>query len=291
MKALHQSTTSGMAYRDEGHGRPILLIHGWGVSAAMFAAQTESLAAHFRVVAVDLRGHGQSVPYTDGMRFGQFADDVAALISELGLEDVCLVGWSMGAMVAWDLLLRYPQASVAGLVTIDMVPRLLNKRGWPHGLRDGEDTRVFDRNTELMLSNWAAYVDLFVPKIFAAQPAAATQPAISSTHAVALGNRAEDMARIWGCMAGQDFRAELSRIKLPTLVISGKQSQLYSEAAGAWLCRQMPAARQLVFVNSGHAPHMEEPELFNRQLSEFAHHLPSRPVRPTNNPAPAGTES
>jgi pimeloyl-ACP methyl ester carboxylesterase len=262
-----------MAYRDEGHGTPILLIHGWGVSGDLFDAQMRGLSGQYRLLAPDLRGHGASDAFPDGAPFSCLADGIAGLIAELQLEKLCLVGWSMGAMVAFDLLQRHSGLDIAGLVLIDMVPRLLNEPGWRHGLRDGEDARVFAGHIENMLKDWRAYTALFVPRIFTSEPDAQTQQLLERASTVALANDPRNMAAIWACMAEQDFRAVLPGISLPTLVVAGLHSRLYGIAAGEWVSDQIPRARLEIFSRSGHAPHMEEPGLFNQMLSAFVHSL------------------
>lgn len=278
MTALHHSTATGMAYRDEGHGTPILLIHGWGVSGDLFDAQMHGLSGRYRLLTPDLRGHGASDAFPNGALFSCFADGIAALIAELRLEKLCLVGWSMGALVVFDLLQRHPGLDIAGLVLIDMVPRLLNEPGWRHGLRDGKDARVFAGHIENMRKDWRSYTALFVPRIFTSEPDARTQQLLERASKVALANDPRNMAAIWACMAEQDFRAVLPGISLPTLVVAGLHSRLYGIAAGEWVSKQIPRARLEIFSRSGHAPHMEEPGLFNQMLSAFMHSLSSNQI-------------
>jgi pimeloyl-[acyl-carrier protein] methyl ester esterase len=277
-RTLRRTSDNQLAYREAGpalapdaDARPsILLVHGWGVSGALFGAQLDALSADFRVVAPDLPGHGASAPFPPGAGFHWLADRLAALIAELGLRDLCLVGWSLGAMVAWDLLSRHPAAPVRGLVTIDMVPRLLNDPDWQFGLRTGRDYHVFDRQIELMRTDWPACTDLFVPRIFAPGNSAWRRRAISRVKAIALDSDPPSMAALWQLMAAQDFRAGLAGMHVPALVIAGARSRLYREAAARWIAAQLPDARLRLFDGSGHAPHLEQPEEFNRALADFA---------------------
>jgi pimeloyl-[acyl-carrier protein] methyl ester esterase len=247
----------------------MLLVHGWGVSGALFEEQITALSSRFRMVVPDLPGHGSSPAWPRGAPFSHLADRLAELVDELGLRDICLVGWSLGAMVAWDLLSRHAEAEVGGLVTIDMVPRLLNDDGWSHGLRAGRDHQVFARQIELMSTDWPRCVALFVPRIFAAA-APRREHLIGRAGAVALRNEPQSMAAVWQQMVEQDFRAVLPGIRMPALVVAGAQSQLYGVAAAEWVAAQMPHAQLAVFGGSGHAPHLEQPEDFNQALSEFA---------------------
>jgi len=277
-RALKRTADNQLAYREAGRAaapeadtRPsILLVHGWGVSGALFEAQLDALAADFRVVAPDLPGHGASASFPPGAEFGWLADSLADLIGELNLRELCLVGWSLGAMVAWDLLRRHPGVPIRRLVTIDMVPRLLNDASWSYGLRTGEDNHVFDRNVRWMLDDWTGYTELFISRIFARGGEARRCGLLAQARSVAAMSDPTSMARIWVQMVEQDFRDDLSNFRLPTVVATGALSQLYGKPASDWIVRRMPNARSRVFEASGHAPHMEEPEAFNRVLAEFA---------------------
>ncbi len=287
MTALHQSTTTGLAYRDEGGGRPIVLVHGWGVSGALFEDQLRGLSHRFRVIAPDLPGHGGSGPFSADASFYDLADAVTGLVTELRLGPVLVVGWSLGAMVAWDLLRRQLRVSVAGLVTIDMVPHLLNEPGWPHGLRGATDARALLRDIPAMRADWHAYAALFVPRIFAAETAARRPDLLARVTEAARGNKADSMANIWLRMADQDFRAVLTSIDVPALVVAGARSDLYDVAASRWVASQMPRGRCEVFERSGHAPHLEEPGRFNEKVSAFADELDFTQAQNTGAPETA----
>lgn len=258
----------------------MLLIHGWGVSGALFAPQLAALAGGYRVVVPDLPGHGASAGFPPHAPFSLLADSIAVLIDDLDLRQVCVVGWSLGAMVAWDLLLRYRDLDVGGLVTIDMVPHLLNDEGWPFGLREGVDAQVFWRDLEAMRADWQAYVALFVPRIFAPRFDGGPENWVERTLEVARAADPGSLITIWKRMVEKDFRSALRTIELPALCFCGARSQLYSVEACEWVAHQMPRARTLVFEHSGHAPHIEETGRFNQALADFADSL-SAPTRQT----------
>src|SRR4029453_14962152 len=109
-------------------GPPILFIHGWAQNPLCWVKQYESaLADEFRLVAVDLRGHGMSEApleaehYTDG---GLWADDVAAIVDELALERSVLVGWSYGAFVICDYVRKHGQARIAAIEFVEGVVKM-----------------------------------------------------------------------------------------------------------------------------------------------------------------------
>lgn len=291
LKTIQCPSGISLAYRDAGLGTPILLVHGWGVSGALFRAQFNGLTDRYRLIAPDLPGHGASGAFPANGSFATLADTISALVTQLNLKQVVLVGWSMGAMICWDLLSRHPELDIQGLVTIDMVPRLLSEPGWQHGLRSGSGIHVFDPHVEAMNRNWPEFAAHFVQSMFSSVPGMQMQDLIDSSCAVASTNDPASLAQIWMRMAEQDFRANLRDITIPTLVVAGLHSQLYRVTAIEWVAAQVPRARLLKFSHSGHAPHMEEPERFNRMLSEFVDSIIPRQSPHIQVPARAGSES
>ena len=264
-----------LRYEDDGSGRPIVLLHGWGMQGKFFDQQVSALSPNFRVVVPDLRGHGRSSPLREGQGLPTLVDDVAELLVSLDLSGALLVGWSMGAMVAWSLMQRKESTRIAGLVTIDMVPRLLNDEIWKFGLRDGLDASVFSPVAKRMIADWPEFTRVFVPRIFARGKSDERKALANQMVNETEKNDPESMARLWLSMAEQDFRSNLSKIDTPALVVHGALSQLYSEAANDWVVGQMPNARRVDFASSGHAPHIEEPGLFAREIEKFADEIES----------------
>lgn len=104
----------GLNYEERGSGgRPVLLLHAMGGSAAFMASQLEALGGRARAVAVDLRGHGASDAPEGDYSMGRLADDVAVFAAAVGLERPVVVGHSMGGMVALELASRHPDLAAA----------------------------------------------------------------------------------------------------------------------------------------------------------------------------------
>lgn len=264
-----------LAYSDAGTGRPLVLLHGWAMSGDLFVPQIEALAGRFRVVVPDLRGHGQSSRLDPADGLSQLADDLEALLYHLDLDDAILCGWSMGAMVAWDHLLRHRGGRIAGLVVIDMSPRVANDEHWTLGTLGGRDEADAVHMMADMRSDWYGFCSRFVPRIFAENADAAL---IGAALAAARANDPASMAQLWGSMIQQDFRASLPRIELPTLIVTGARSQLYSSGTGTWLQGASTRAQRAELAHSGHAPHLEEPARFNRLIQDFSEELAERVV-------------
>ena len=123
-----------LSVTDRGEGLPLVLLHGVSMSAAYFHPVIDPLvAAGYRVIVPDLRGHGRSPHVEGGHTVGQYADDVNALLDALDINTCVLVGWSMGNLVAWELMLRHGRERVAAHVNISQGPTDLQCEAFPYG--------------------------------------------------------------------------------------------------------------------------------------------------------------
>ncbi len=261
-----------IAFRDEGGGRPLLLLHGLMAHSGFFRFQ-QSLARDFRLIAVDLRGHGESRAANGTLTVDRLACDVAEIAASLELDDAIGVGWSLGATVLWELLAGAEARRFAGAVVIDMTARVENEADWDLGL-----------SSEACAVRTAAIAADFETFAVAAGQAIFSQPIPDRFRAVAdwasfefARNDAATIGAIWRSLVAEDFRPLLGRIEQPTLVIHGRQSQLYDAATAAYLARAIPNAEAIEFAGSGHAPQIEEAELFNDTIRSFADRLSRTP--------------
>src|SRR5687767_1257363 len=131
----HFTTSDGarIAWEEAGRGRPLLLLHGLMANRSFFREQWP-LAADFRLIAIDLRGHGESRGGGDAPTIARLAGDVAELADHLDLEDAIGLGWSLGATIIWHLLTGPAAHRFAAAVVVDMTPRVLNDGAWSLGL-------------------------------------------------------------------------------------------------------------------------------------------------------------
>lgn len=268
MQHFTASDGARIAYRDEGAGRPIVLLHGFMAHGGFFRGQAP-LASDHRLIAIDLRGHGQSPANGDGVRVERIAADVAELATALDLRDAIGVGWSLGATVLWHVLAGAAGPRFAGAVIVDMTARVCNDADWSLGL-----------SADACAARGSAIRDDFANFAAGAGQAMFAQPIRADLGEVAnwasaefAGNDPDTMAAVWASLVDQDMRPLIAGIRQPTLVVHGAQSQLYGAETADHLVATLPDARALRFEASGHAPHLEEPERFNRALADFAGRL------------------
>ena len=256
-----------IAYSDEGEGRPLVLLHGLMANAGFFESQT-GLKDSFRIIAVDLRGHGRSPTGPVPPTIGLLAEDVTRLTDELGLEGAVGVGWSLGAAVLWRVLIGPASPRFAGAVVVDMTPRVLNDEDWDLGL----SRETCEARSQAIRDDFSAFAAAAGQAIFAA-PGAEADRAASAFAA----NDPAAIGALWESLVGEDFRPLLPSIRQPTLVVHGARSHLYGADTAGHLVEALPNARATAFDRSGHAPHLEQADLFNATLRDFAAELP--PVR------------
>ncbi|MEA3017936.1 MAG: hypothetical protein QOI38_2658 [Sphingomonadales bacterium] len=276
MKHFTAADGARIAYRDKGAGRPLVLLHGLMAHSGFFAPQA-ALERDFRLVSIDLRGHGESRAAGGALTVGQLAEDVAAIAAALGLEDAIGIGWSLGASVLWEVLAGPGGGRFAGAVVVDMTARVMNGGDWQLGL----SPEACDARTAAIAEDFEAFAVAAGQAIFAQPLAEALRERADWASFEFARNDPEAVGKLWGSLVGQDMRALLKRIRQPTLIIHGAHSQLYGATTAEHLARVLPDAEAIEFAASGHAPHIEEPERFNDTIRAFAESLGRAPASRT----------
>jgi len=266
-----------IAYRDSGGaGTPLVLLHGLMAHGGFFRAQAD-LAADFRVIAIDLRGHGASARTGERPTVEQLAADVAGLAEALGLEGAIGVGWSLGATVLWHVLSGPAAWRFAGSVVVDMTARVRNDAEWDLGL----SPEACEARSLAISEDFESFAASAGRNIFAQPVAPDRRQDADWASAEFARNDAGAMGSVWASLVRQDVRALLEKIEHPTLIVHGARSSLYGDDTADHLVAALPDARAVRFDRSGHAPHLEEPALFNQILRDFAARLSrGRPVQP-----------
>ena len=278
MHGFTASDGARIAYSDQGNGRPLVLLHGLMAHSGFFEAQS-GLASDFRLICIDLRGHGVSETGDGPPTVERLARDVTELVDSLDLNDAIGLGWSLGAPVLWHVLTGPAADRFAGAAIVDMTPRVLNDDEWELGL-----------SREVCEDRAGAIADDFRSFALAAGQAVFAQPIAEPSRSKAdwagqefARNDPAAMHALWQSLVAQDLRDALGRIRQPTLIIHGAQSHLYGSDTADYLASALPHAKAIQFDRSGHSPHIEEPELFNQAIKDFAATLPR--VRDTQSTA------
>jgi pimeloyl-[acyl-carrier protein] methyl ester esterase len=262
------SDGASIVFDDEGEGRPLVFLHGLMAHRGFFERQ-RPLASAFRLLSVDLRGHGESRS-GEGLNVARLADDVAELARHLDLEDAIVVGWSLGASVLFHLLTGAQSGRFAGAVVVDMTARVLNDDGWTLGLSEEHCAA----RSQAIRDDFPAFAAAAGSAIVAQPPAGDGREVADFAVAEFQRNDPAAIGALWQSLVEEDFRPLLGRIRQPVLIAHGIHSHLYGPETAAHLVGAIPDARAIGFERSGHSPHLEQPELFNSIIQEFAASLP-----------------
>ncbi len=267
MKSFTSSDGARIAYRDTGTGTPIVLLHGLMAHAGFFPLQAPLADTH-RLISIDLRGHGASTAGTE-VSVERLAADVTELVEALALEGAIGVGWSLGATVLWHVLAGPAAPRFAGAVVVDMTAQVRNDAEWDLGL----SPEACEARSIAIRDDFETFALTAGQAIFA-QPVAPEHRKLADWASLQFTrNDAGAIASVWASLIRQDVRALLEKIQHPTLIVHGGRSELYGDDTADHLVAALPHARAVRFENSGHAPHLEEPDLFNATLKDFADRL------------------
>ncbi len=265
MQHFTASDGARIVYEDEGEGRPLVLLHGLMAHRGFFEEQ-RPLAADFRIVRIDLRGHGESRAGA-GLTIERLAADVAELTAALDLNDAIGVGWSLGASVLWQVLSGAAAERFAGAVIVDMTPRVLNDEEWTLGL----SREACEARRQAIETDFATFANSAGQAIFA-QPGNPHKARWAGEEFQR--NDGAAISALWSSLVEQDFRSALGRIRQPTLIAHGAHSHLYGSDTADYLGAAIPNSKILEFDQSGHSPHIEQAALFNQAIKDFAASLP-----------------
>ncbi|MPR34805.1 alpha/beta fold hydrolase [Salmonirosea aquatica] len=260
-------------YQDLGQGDPVVLIHGWPLNSAMWDYQLAELPKHnLRVIAYDRRGFGKSSKPWDGYDYDTLADDLKAVLDTLDLENVTLVGMSMGGGEVARYMGRHGGARVAKVAFISSVtPYMLKTDDNP----DGVDQSVFDDIMENLKKDRAGFLQDFGKQFYGVN---------MLNHPVSQGHLDGDFMRAYKAshkatldcaeaFAMTDFRQDLTKINVPTLIIHGSGDKTVPiEASGERTAEALPDAEYIVYDGAPHGLFYTEKDRLNEDLIAFAQH-------------------
>ena len=245
-------------------GPPVLLIHGWSGNHMCWRHQVDSaLVEEFRVVALDLRGHGMSDRPLDAGRYQDarlWAADIAAVIGQLNLDRPTLVGWSYGGFIICDYLRAYGERAVSAINFVGAAVNL-NER--------------FDHIGPAFLSYAPAGSDPDLPTRIAALRqfwrSMSEDPLESTDFETGLCGSVSVPAQVLNALISRQIASDpvLAQITVPILVSHGRQDQIVLPSMAEHILQTCPTAQASWYDGVGHVPFAEDPPRFNHELAEL----------------------
>jgi non-heme chloroperoxidase len=252
-----------------GDGRPVVLIHGWPLSSKSWSAQTSALKdAGYRVVSYDRRGFGESEP-GDGYGYDLLAGDLDNVLKDLDLSDVTLVGFSMGGGEVARYVSLYGEDRLHSVVFAAAVPPYLLKSD------DNPDGPLTEEAAKEMRSGLEKDRDAFFEDFITQFFTAGDELKVSDEQRQDAVKQCQlsDQEAALGCMdsfGGTDFRNDLEKVTVPTLVIHGDSDGIVPFEGSGKRTHDAIEGSELVLVENGpHGINVSHPEEFNKALLEF----------------------
>jgi pimeloyl-ACP methyl ester carboxylesterase len=250
-----------LVVEDLGGGRPVVLVHGWGLSHVVWDRQVGLLLEHGRrVITLDMRGHGASSKPADGYEAERLGQDITAVLDELDLHEVDLVRWSLGGLAAFSSAAQSPERLSRLVLVASNGVAAARKDDFPFGpdaasleepwVQGELDDRLAFRRSIITQACYQPLrddvLDWLVRTTLEAPSSAAT-----------------------ACLRTQlrtDQASQAAGLRVPVIQILGADDHTLSKRGADWLARTIPVARQLSVAEAGHYPMIENPTGFNRAL-------------------------
>ena len=259
-----------LAYDDQGTGLPLVFLHAFPLNRSMWTPQMTALSRHFRTIALDLRGHGESDAPLWNFSLDQYADDVCALLDYLAVPQVVLIGLSMGGYVSFAVSRKYG-SRLKALVLADTRAQADSQEG-----RTGR----FHLAQTAYGTGSNAVAEAMLPKLLG-PTSLKNKPELvesvrSTIHQAPVSGILVDLMAM---AARPDSVAHLRTITCPTLVVVGQEDHTTPLADARLMAAEIPGARLAVIPAAGDLSNLEQPDVFNDLLRSFAEECDKRTAR------------
>jgi non-heme chloroperoxidase len=252
---------------DAGEGRPIVLIPGWPLSDEMYEYQYNDLInKNFRVIGITLRGFGKSDKPYGAYDYNVHASGIKTVLKKLDIKDAVLGGFSMGGAIAIRYMAAYKGARVSKLVLAGAAAPVWTQRDdFPFNLPISAVDELIGLNNQdrpMLLANFA--------KIFSATQTSLNKGIGGWLNGIGLSASSYATAQCLVALRDTDLRKDLSKIKVPTLIMHGEKDKICSFDLAGQMKAGIANSQLVAFENSGHSLFLEETQKFNAELIKFA---------------------
>ncbi|UWU75261.1 alpha/beta fold hydrolase [Bradyrhizobium huanghuaihaiense] len=259
--------------RELGRGFPLVILPGLCLTDAIFEPLIDLIQDEYRLLLIDLPGHGQNQSLPPEVTAGpgiidRFCDGIYSLLAERGIEKFAVMGVSLGATVAYALATGRHADQISALVSIEQTPFLLADDGWGHAAF-GTLTR---EGAQQILAGLATDSGEFSRQIIAASLLEATRIDKALKGRIVRSSAACDpraMAALLADALSQDWRPGLQGATRNVMLVHGSQSAVYPTNVGSWLSENWDVKALLQLKTGGHLPFIDEPVMFSNTVKAF----------------------
>jgi len=245
-----------ISYCECGEGKPLLFVHGWGASKNFWRHQIDYFSASFRVIAVDLRGHGLSdKPLEGDYRFNRFVKDILELIDYLKLGKFVYIGHSLGGMLG-AVIANSSRGRISGLVLT----------GSPYDLRSNFNSVTFTIFSFLLKRARRLAAKVITPRLFAPET---PEEVLNFVRKESANIPAEILIKVAKVNKNVDIRDQLKAIDVPTLIIAGEFDKPAPIKVQKKVAEMIKDSTFIILERCGHNLMLEKPDEFNEIVEKF----------------------
>ena len=253
-----------ITYNDRGTGLPLVFLHAFPLNRSMWAQQEDALCSQFRIITIDLRGHGESDAPLWRYTLEQFADDVCALLDRLSIQQAIFTGLSMGGYILFAFYRKYA-TRVKGLILADTKGQA--------DTAEGKEGR-FQMAQTAYKKGPSAIADIMLPKLLSPATIQTNPDLVRQVRAMIEGNQISGIVGDLMAMAERpDSIPLLKQITCPTQIIVGELDQATPPSDAKLMADHIPNSSLAVIPNAAHLANLEQPERFNQIVAALASEL------------------
>jgi non-heme chloroperoxidase len=247
-----------------GDGPAVMLIAGFTAAATSWAFQVDALLpAGYRVLCLDRRSHGTSEAPPFGQRMARHGKDLHDMLAALDLDDVALIGGSMGASTIWSYLDLFGNHRVRGVLSIDQTPKMMNTDDWPYGFYGYTAATAGTLFAEGVPATGRGFtVEQMMPGL------TRLVERLGEGNGLRGGLRPETLPLL-ADHAMQDWRDVIDRVNVPVLMVAGRDSQFWPSEHAAAAVANNPNGYAVVIDDCGHVVNLDQVDAFNAHLLDF----------------------
>ncbi len=255
-----------LAVTESGSGRPLVLLHGWGLHSGVWQSILSQLEKQFYCYTVDMLGHGESQSKSSAsFSLDNMREELQQLINRIESDDIILLGWSLGGLVALDYLSYLPN-SIKKLILVTSNACFCKKQSWPYGL----DIAVLDSFAMQLEQDYKKTVDKFMAlQMFGVEDYKQPLKILKASIACRPMPSIEALRNGLDILKNCDLTAKLHTIEQPVLMINGEHDRLMPYQAAEAMQPLFKNAQCELIQGAGHAPFISHPEQFMHVINKY----------------------
>jgi pimeloyl-[acyl-carrier protein] methyl ester esterase len=261
----HLKAKSGIEWHYDvaGEGEHLLFLHGWGVDQRIWRQQSKFFSQYYRIMTVDLPGHGQSS--WKKVALETMVQDLNVLLKTEQFDQVTIIGSSIGGLIALKLYEKFPE-EVRRMIFVGSMPKFSKSKDYPHGLDIGKMRAL----GEHLKTDYPSIVNIFFRSLFTRQERQTRRfKWIQKFRRDERMPMKQALLEYLDIMEREDLREVLQRVRVPVQFINGREDEICNKETVAFLKKLSPASRFDFFEQCGHFPFLSKPYEFNQVMEEF----------------------